>query len=260
MNLFSFKGRLRRTVYILVVFIYVALMFVFMLRFMTLGYHNDPGIFTTLLIFPALWILTSLSVQRIHDIGYSGWWQLLICAFPFLVLGLITIKGQDGSNCYGKDPRNVENMSSLNNLLVKFIQLLLYIIICILVIVLAYICFAIFLEWFRQHSKFWFVVLTIFFGSVLPYLCTMFASLLLTLLSYISPLKWIGAISISILALSSGIFLGYWFWSNAKVSSGWEIFATIAITFLLLESTFSIIMGSMDGLLFLSRFDKPKIK
>jgi uncharacterized membrane protein YhaH (DUF805 family) len=44
--------------------------------------------------------------RRIHDIEFSGWWQLLILSptSPFFVLVLMLIKGTKGKNKYGDPP------------------------------------------------------------------------------------------------------------------------------------------------------------
>ena len=45
--------------------------------------------------------------RRIHDLGFSGWWQLLfispIC--PFFILVLMVIKGEESKNKYGDPPK-----------------------------------------------------------------------------------------------------------------------------------------------------------
>lgn len=45
-----------------------------------------------------------IGVRRFHDIGKSGWWAL-VTLLPFVSFILIFIKGQEGSNQYGEDPR-----------------------------------------------------------------------------------------------------------------------------------------------------------
>ena len=41
------------------------------------------------------------STRRLHDVGRSGWWQLV----PFYSLVLLFSKGDEGPNDYGPDPR-----------------------------------------------------------------------------------------------------------------------------------------------------------
>lgn len=50
----------------------------------------------------------AVSVRRLHDIGKSGWW-LLIVFVPIIggiwLLILLVTPGQSGSNSYGADPK-----------------------------------------------------------------------------------------------------------------------------------------------------------
>lgn len=50
----------------------------------------------------------AVSIRRMHDIGKSGWW-LLIVFVPIIggiwLLVLFVTKGQSGSNAYGADPK-----------------------------------------------------------------------------------------------------------------------------------------------------------
>jgi len=45
--------------------------------------------------------------RRIHDLGFRGWWQLLIFSpiSPFFILVLMVIKGEEGKNKYGDPPK-----------------------------------------------------------------------------------------------------------------------------------------------------------
>ncbi len=53
-----------------------------------------------------------VNIRRLHDIGKSGWWLLLVF-IPFVnllfVLALFLIKGTDGPNQFGPDPLEVED-------------------------------------------------------------------------------------------------------------------------------------------------------
>ena len=44
--------------------------------------------------------------RRLHDLGYSGWWQLvtLIPLGQLLMIGFIFVKGVEGKNKYGDPP------------------------------------------------------------------------------------------------------------------------------------------------------------
>lgn len=73
----------------------------------------------------------------------------------------------------------------------------------------------------------------------------MFASLLTTLAAFISPIKWLGVGTISLLAIVNGLYLGYNVWTIKEEYTGWEIFGAIIFTFLILELTFALIHGSI---------------
>ncbi len=51
-----------------------------------------------LLAFLSWWFA---SVRRLHDMGLSGWWFLLVMFFPFLVLVLCVWPGERGFNRFG---------------------------------------------------------------------------------------------------------------------------------------------------------------
>ena len=62
----------------------------------------EAGIVFSLATFIPSW---SLGCRRLHDIGKSGWWQLI----AFTIIGIIPLlwwsvkKGDDGENKYGAD-------------------------------------------------------------------------------------------------------------------------------------------------------------
>lgn len=50
------------------------------------------------------------STRRLHDIGRSGWWQLV----PFYSLVLLFSKGDEGPNAYGPDPRQKKKRKEMS--------------------------------------------------------------------------------------------------------------------------------------------------
>lgn len=65
------------------------------------------GIFSLASFLPAI----SITTRRLHDIGKSGWWQLivLIPLIGLIVLIVFMVKeGVVGDNQFGNDPRNGE--------------------------------------------------------------------------------------------------------------------------------------------------------
>jgi uncharacterized membrane protein YhaH (DUF805 family) len=100
-NYVVFEGRASRSEYGWFI------LFLFLLILAT-GLIRGPEIlkFTILpLIFPII----SLTVRRIHDIGKSGWWFLLVFVPGVIIIIpiiLLIIDGEDGPNKYGAVPTN----------------------------------------------------------------------------------------------------------------------------------------------------------
>lgn len=97
MEAFSFKGRIGRLEY----FIVFILCFFFLSG---INQINTESILTeykpspiSLFIIPLLWLLWAEGSKRCHDIGDSGWYQII----PFYFLLLIFKKGQPVENKYG---------------------------------------------------------------------------------------------------------------------------------------------------------------
>lgn len=56
----------------------------------------------------AFWISIAVSVRRLHDIGWSGWWWLISFAplvGTFFGLVLVLWPGQKNANRFGANPR-----------------------------------------------------------------------------------------------------------------------------------------------------------
>lgn len=66
-----------------------------------------------ILMIIASWIMFAATTKRLHDLGKSGWWQLLGYLFPFAQLFflfyLIIWKGNDDLNKYGQIPDKKQN-------------------------------------------------------------------------------------------------------------------------------------------------------
>ncbi len=66
------------------------------------------GLFILIVIVPSI----AVSVRRLHDVGKSGWWYFinfipLIGGLWFLYLTIL--EGQQGTNEYGPNPKEVNN-------------------------------------------------------------------------------------------------------------------------------------------------------
>jgi uncharacterized membrane protein YhaH (DUF805 family) len=112
-NPFSFEGRIRRTEYGLS-FIIFAVGRV-MSQLIAVGIAgNDKNlqgamVFSYILLIPLLWFFWAQGSKRCHDVGISGWWQIV----PFVPLFLLFGGGEKGSNRFGDDPK--ESQGSRDN-------------------------------------------------------------------------------------------------------------------------------------------------
>ena len=104
-NLFSFEGRIRRTEYGLSIIISTVLLSIVM----AISGAMDALSLYYLALIPFLWFMWSQAAKRCHDVGNSGWWQLI----PFYGLWLLFQEGDQGQNNYGSDPKgNQQNNNS----------------------------------------------------------------------------------------------------------------------------------------------------
>jgi uncharacterized membrane protein YhaH (DUF805 family) len=103
---FSFEGRIRRTEYGITVIIYA--IFVVILNVLPSAMASGGasagifGIIFLVLLIPMLWLLYAQGAKRCHDVGKSGWWQII----PFYVFVLLFQDGVEGSNEYGANPKS----------------------------------------------------------------------------------------------------------------------------------------------------------
>jgi len=95
---FSFKGRIRRTEFGISMIIYF-LFYSFLIAVLENG--NDEVAILGLAFFPLFWFLWAQGAKRCHDLGHSGWFQLI----PFYALWLLFAEGSHTINEYGEDPK-----------------------------------------------------------------------------------------------------------------------------------------------------------
>ncbi len=114
-NTFSFEGRIRRLEYglshIIGAFSLYALFLIFALTAVSVNADAEnltPVIY--LLYIPYLLFIWAQGAKRCHDLGHSGWWQLI----PFYGLWMTFQDGQHGGNEYGENPKGIGNHQSLN--------------------------------------------------------------------------------------------------------------------------------------------------
>ena len=98
---FSFDGRIRRTEYGLSYLLYMFAAFL-------MGFLSGMAevLETVLLIsyIPMIWFMLAQGAKRCHDLGHSGWYQLI----PFYNIWMVFGPGEEGPNRYGADPKAIE--------------------------------------------------------------------------------------------------------------------------------------------------------
>jgi uncharacterized membrane protein YhaH (DUF805 family) len=108
---FSFNGRIRRLEYGLSWIIYfgvVSLVSVLFGEFLS----EQVGLLLFYIVFiPIVWFIWAQGAKRCHDIGRSGWWQLV----PLFALMLIFIEGHRERNEYGSNPKYPEQFDMLES-------------------------------------------------------------------------------------------------------------------------------------------------
>lgn len=101
-HIFSFEGRIRRLEYGLTFLIYFLLYYLPMRAIPNEDLSAGFATVWLLLLVPVMWIVYAQGAKRCHDIGHSGWWQLI----PFYVLWMIFKEGEPGTNQYGENPKD----------------------------------------------------------------------------------------------------------------------------------------------------------
>lgn len=114
---FSFHGRIRRTeMWLSCIFAYILLVaFVGIKALLLPAEQNSDGVASIIiLLYVLLWIWLTFfqGAKRCHDIGDSGWWQLV----PFYSLLQLLKRGNKGPNKHGDDPKdNVGSFKAMGN-------------------------------------------------------------------------------------------------------------------------------------------------
>lgn len=101
---FSFEGRIRRTEYCLSLLIYLTAIYAVAFFVGVLAGITGSLAFVVLYyicLIPILWFLWAQGTKRCHDLGHSGWFQLI----PFYIFWMIFAPGDRETTGYGTSPK-----------------------------------------------------------------------------------------------------------------------------------------------------------
>jgi uncharacterized membrane protein YhaH (DUF805 family) len=95
---FSFNGRIRRMELILSYIIcYLSYFIILFLQ------DGDESAIYGLLFIPVMWFYLAQRAKRCHDLGKSGWWQII----PFYFFWMLFESGETWANQYGENPKQL---------------------------------------------------------------------------------------------------------------------------------------------------------
>lgn len=109
-NYAIFSGRVNRAQYWYFVLFYIVISIILALVDLFLGTAGDiadTGFFGGIFALASLIPTIAIATRRLHDIGRSGWWQLIILIpiIGFIVLVFfLASRGNKGENEYGAKP------------------------------------------------------------------------------------------------------------------------------------------------------------
>lgn len=96
-NVFSLEGRIRRLEYGISNIIYGIIAFILE----QIVNNNYSLTWVYLAFIPLMWFIIAQNAKRCHDVGRSGWYQLI----PFYGIYLLFAAGENGINQYGQNPK-----------------------------------------------------------------------------------------------------------------------------------------------------------
>lgn len=110
---FSFQGRIRRTEYGLsLIIFYLGLWTMVMGLSQVLPQGEILGGGVILCLIPCYWFLIAQGAKRCHDLGQSGWFQLI----PFYGLWMLLSDSDFGENKYGLNPKGEGNHHEIDTI------------------------------------------------------------------------------------------------------------------------------------------------
>lgn len=113
--MFSFKGRINRTTFFLGNMIYAcfALLIYLIPESSVAAYEDNLLVITEIILLAVmlLWIIVSLHIRRLHDVGLSGWF-LPLTLIPFASVVLLFLPGKK-SQQFGAKPTKMFDIGKL---------------------------------------------------------------------------------------------------------------------------------------------------
>lgn len=100
-NPFSFEGRIRRMEYGISIIIIAVVRVILSAVLMNGSNSAGAGIIALFLSIPLIWFALAQATKRCHDLGNSGWWQLI----PLYGFWLLFQEGKAELNKYGENPK-----------------------------------------------------------------------------------------------------------------------------------------------------------
>lgn len=114
-NPFSFDGRIRRSEYGISTIIFVVLRTILTLIVagaMDKRVESDSVTGVSFIFsLPLLWFSLAQGAKRCHDLGNSGWFQLI----PFYVFWMWFQDGEPFRNNYGENPKSIKGLGNQGN-------------------------------------------------------------------------------------------------------------------------------------------------
>jgi uncharacterized membrane protein YhaH (DUF805 family) len=101
-----FTGRAERNGFLLFVYAHIIIGFVIGIIMELMGMYKETGVVCGFYGLAVLLIISSAGVRRLHDIGRSGWWYLIVL-IPLVNMVLVTwlcLDSDLNTNKYGDCP------------------------------------------------------------------------------------------------------------------------------------------------------------
>jgi len=126
----------------------------------------------------------------------------------------------------------------------KYLRYLLFVPVTFIIISLIYLLFSFLLYWFIGLSKFWLIVILVFFGGTIWQIFKILSALIMNFTSKISPSFEFAFWTIIVLSILNGILAIVNAWSMDISYSSKVVFGAIIYSVLVFELTLALIIGS----------------